>query len=345
MDEDQKFQKQSGIFDDLGESDPGKTPSPLADPVLMAIFQDVAVSGLAMKSLLNANLADSGDVLINDVQSVTPQRVHTDTSGRGYRIDVEATTVTGEIALFDVQLSRFVSTVERSMLYAEQALASRANRGDTLHEAASKMPRVVVLNILNFVLRQSGRNFHQIADITYREEPRERATEKFEIHNLELPRFRKLEPNFKNPLHCWLTAVCRAQEQEKPMKEVVEMDTNLKEYYDVDPGFAQFVDRHGVVAASPEVRKAYRRWQYEQVLAELEAERLKEEGKEEGKKEGKEEGRKEGKEEGKMEIALNAFAQAKQGANPLHIAETLRSFGVPEDIIHTARKQYEAERR
>jgi hypothetical protein len=29
------------------------------------------------------------------------------------------------------------------------------------------------------------------------------------------------------------------------MKEVVEMDTNLKEYYDADPGFAQFVDRHG----------------------------------------------------------------------------------------------------
>jgi hypothetical protein len=328
------------------------TPPPLADPVITAIFQDASVSGLAMKSLLNANLADSGDALISDVVSVTPQRVHTDTGERGYRIDVEATTVAGEIVLCDVQLRPFSAMNERSLLYGEQSLSSGAKRGDKLADVTAKMPRVIVLNILDFVLRPSGKNFHQVAELTYREEPRERAVERFEIHHLQLPRFRELKPDFKSPLHCWLTAICRAQEQKVFMSEVVEMDTALKAYYEVDPGFAQFVARHGYVASLPEVRKEYKLWQIEQVVMGEENARVMAEGRSEGSAVGRTEGiavgRTEGRTEGRaerdMEIALKAFRKVKPGVNQSLIIDNLKDFDISEEIIRAAQKQADSER-
>jgi hypothetical protein len=56
----------------LSEFDLNIVPPPLADPVFLEIFLDSEVSGLAMKSLLNACLADSGDEQIGNVVTVTP---------------------------------------------------------------------------------------------------------------------------------------------------------------------------------------------------------------------------------------------------------------------------------
>ncbi|MDR1871235.1 MAG: hypothetical protein LBS60_04785 [Deltaproteobacteria bacterium] len=49
------------------------SPTPLADPVIMAIFQSVELSGLAMKSLVNAVLADSGGVHIKSINRYSPK--------------------------------------------------------------------------------------------------------------------------------------------------------------------------------------------------------------------------------------------------------------------------------
>ena len=51
------------------------------------------------------------------------------------------------------------------------------------------------------------------------------------------------------------------------------MDEELQEFYDIDPVFAQFVERHEAVAAMPEIRKAYRRWEYDMMLDRLDEER------------------------------------------------------------------------
>jgi predicted transposase/invertase (TIGR01784 family) len=218
-------QPQAGVSD---ESNPSIAP-PLADPVFTKLFQNAEVAGLAMKELLNVTLADSGDMLVSDIISLKPQMVHSDTSERVYRIDVEARTVNGEVAIVEVQLSRFASTIERTLLYVEQALAAHAKPGVSLRDVIAAMPRVVVLNILDFDLRARGKNFHQVAELIYREGPWERATDKIEIHNLELTKFRRQTPDLGNPLHCWLTAICRAQDQEISVKEVVKMDAGLME--------------------------------------------------------------------------------------------------------------------
>ena len=51
------------------------------------------------------------------------------------------------------------------------------------------------------------------------------------------------------------------------------MITEIQSYYDNDPDFAQFVKRHGVVAAIPDIRNAYRLWKYDQILNRFDEER------------------------------------------------------------------------
>jgi len=318
------------------------TPAPLSDPVFTAIFQNAEVSGLAMRSLLNATLEDSGDRPISEVVAVTPQAIHSDTSSRGYRVDVEAKTESGEIALVEVQIKPFTTTVERALLYAEQALASRAKRGDKLEQVTKSMPRVIVVNLLEKALRDTGR-FHQIVELLYREPPYQRATEKLMIHNLELDKFRehiKDKPTTK--LECWLFAVCASQDENKPLKEVVKMHPELQAFYDEDPGFAQFIDRYGEVASIPEIRKAYRRYEYDQILDALEEERRAEAVKkqiDEGIAEGKAKGKAEGKAEVQMEIALKAFNSVKQDKSMSEIIDMLKLFDIPDDIINEAKRR------
>ncbi|MCL1913018.1 MAG: hypothetical protein FWG10_03835 [Eubacteriaceae bacterium] len=157
-------------------------------------------------------------------------------------------------------------------------------------------------------MRKTG-GFHQVVEMLYREPPYERATDRLQIHNLELDKYRKAVDEPASPLQCWLSAICRSQDSQKPLKEVVEMDPKLNEYACHDEGFAQFIERHGFVAATPEVRKAYRRWQYDVMLDKLHEERMAQEqerqlaeGIAEAKIEARAEGKAEGRAEGKEEI-------------------------------------------
>ena len=282
-------------------------------------------------------LEDSGDNLISEVVTVTPQSVHTDTSSRGFRIDVETKTDNGEIAIFEVQLTPFEATIERALLYSEQSLASGAKRGDDLKQVTSAMPRVIVVNVLVKAIRDVG-GFHQVVELAYREPPYQRATDKLTIHNLELDKFRETDiDKMTNPLRCWLTAVCISQDEKKPLMEVVKMKLELQAYYDNDPGFAQFVDRHGIVAAMPEVRKAYRRWEYDLILYRLDEERRTKQHEMQLVV-----SKAEGKAERDMEIALKAFDGLKKGKNASEIIDTLKEYGIPDEIIEAARKHSEA---
>ena len=327
-------------FDPSEELDDWVTPTPLSDPVLTAIFQNAEVGGLAMRSFLNATLGDSGDMPVSEVVAVTPQSVHSETSSRGFRIDVEAWTESGEIALVEVQLKPFSATIERALLYAEQALASGAKRGEKLAQVTSAMPKVIVVNILEKALREAG-GFHQVVELLYREPPYQRATDKLLIHNLELDKYRRAGYERQaTPLQCWLTAICRSQDEKKTLTEVVEMDPELQDYYDNDPGFAQFVRRHGEVAAMPDVRKAYRRWEYDLILDRLDEERREADmAAQLAVSEAR--GVTIGRDNRDMEIALKAFASLNSGKSLAEITGTLKEFGIPDEIIEAAKKQSE----
>ncbi|MDR1050745.1 MAG: Rpn family recombination-promoting nuclease/putative transposase [Deltaproteobacteria bacterium] len=241
-------------------------PDPLADPVITALFDDAARIGEATLSLANAVLADAGREPVRKILRVTPQRTHpaADPDGRPFLIDVEAVSGAGEFAHIEIRLKTFHRMTELNLPRSFANLYGNARRGGVLSDVVKRMPRVIAIDILDFVSRPSPADFHQLAGFLFLKEPVEWASDRLEIHMIQLPLFKAMAPDFKNPLHCWLTAIARARDQGKSLKEVVEMDTALKEFREADPGFAQFVDRYGIVASTPEMLKAYNDWQIAQ---------------------------------------------------------------------------------
>ena len=264
------------IFDGSNSADNGKPVKPLADPVIAFIFRSVEAGGNAMLGLVNAVLEDSGDRPISNIISIQPQKQQTGPGERKFRLDVLAETVDNEIVLLEVQIDkqRFFNT--RSMVYAMDSLQSRIGKGDTWDDIALNMPRVISINMLNFNLRKNGVNFHQIIEPVYREEPREVAECHHITHNIELPKFRRLVPDWGNPLHLWLTAICRSHDQNKTLREVVDMEPALQAYENTDQSFAQFINGYGLANADEETRRQHNSWMLEMGfrMMELKAERV-----------------------------------------------------------------------
>ena len=289
--------------------DDGKPVLPLADPVIAFIFRSVESGGEALLGLANAILNDSGDGPIGRIISIHPQKQQIGAGDRWFRLDVLAETVDNEIVLLEVQIDkqRFFNT--RSMIYAMDSLQQKIEKGDLWDAIALKMPRVISINILNFDLRKNGISFHQIIEPVYREEPREVAEYHHVTHNIELPKFRRIEPDWSNPLHLWLTAVCRAYDQNKTLREVVDMEPELKSFEAADTAFAQFVNSYALANADRETRRQYNRWRLDQGFRKMELKAERFEGKAEGIIEGKAEGKAEGIIEGKAEGIIEGKAE------------------------------------
>ena len=112
-------------------------------------------------------------------------------------------------------------------------------------------------------------------------------------------------------------------------KKVVMGNEGLKAFYGRDPGFQQFVDRHGLVAGNPELRQEYEMWRREERILAEEFDRRKAEGVAEG----------EAKNQAK--VARLAFQNALPGEDFSSIAARLTNYGIPADVIQTARAKVE----
>jgi hypothetical protein len=219
--------------------------APLADPVLTAIFRNKHVSGLAIRSFSNAILAHSGGKLIGEVDILIPQYVMTSPGGRSHRMDVVSKTADNEFVIFESQLGRFKFMNERCYIYALQLMDAKVERGAKLAEALARLPRVINLNILDFVLMDKGGRFHEVVESVYRYGPRDVALPNHQVHPLQLPMFEREKFDPTIPLHCWLKALVSAQRQETLLSEVVEMDQKLQEFYLADEGFQQLPAARG----------------------------------------------------------------------------------------------------
>ncbi|MDR1395227.1 MAG: Rpn family recombination-promoting nuclease/putative transposase, partial [Deltaproteobacteria bacterium] len=227
---------------------PRKAPSPLADPIVCKMFQNETVCRQAMKFIANAVIKNNKYRTFEEIKEiikVTPQRLYSNygPDGRSYRVDVEAETSDDDLILMEVQLGTFKSMTDRILLYSASQSGSQARRSEELKDVIKQMKRVLSINILDYAIRPSPHDFHQVSAFFYAEEPLELASDKLQIHHLQLELFRKIEPDFSNPLHVLLTSVDRAHTQKFHLKDVVFMDKNLKHLYDSDSGFAEFVDR------------------------------------------------------------------------------------------------------
>jgi hypothetical protein len=265
--------------------------SPLADPVVGAIFANVDVAGRAAESLIRAILgADNDDALIGRVIRVTPQNTHSNPYERGCRIDVETETDANERPVFEIQINPDANMATRNLFSASRIFTETSVKGDKIHHLALRMPRVIFINILGYNIREDNMDVVQPIKVLYTKPPQRTAIPYFSGYNVQLPRLLEAKPNFNDPLYCWGYTLYTAHIQNKSIKEVIDMTPELQSYTRQDEGYQQFCEQYSLVAADPQSRSDYFRWVAAVMRHEGEMEAARQIGMEKGIAEGMEKG-------------------------------------------------------
>jgi len=173
------------------------------------------------------------------------------------------------------------------------------------------MPRVIAIDILDYVVRRDSPDYFQPVKLLYGKEPRRVALPHFSIYALQLPLLRSAEPDFTDNLYCWLYLLDMAHREKKTITEVLAMTPALQPFTARDAGFAQYCERYNLAASSPRVRDEYFRWINEQMRQAGMMEGAREEGYEAGVRAGIEAGDTRGYNQAKLEAARSVLASGR----------------------------------
>jgi predicted transposase/invertase (TIGR01784 family) len=253
-----KSRKEDGLSETENETidDVPKIMSPLADPVIGAIFSNVEQAGLAAKSLVGSILSEDG-FTIGNVTSVIPQMYYKEYPGyRGCRIDIHMDTTSGESIIVEIQLWE-EPILARNLFEASQLIATHMKSGTATRELDVLLPRIVIINILNFVLRNDHDDFIQPVGILYTKAPNTIAEKHLRIYNVQLPLFRELEHDFTKPLDAWLYILDTANRKKLSIEEVIKMEPLLKDTIDLDEGLRQFTERYKKISGNQKIVQEY----------------------------------------------------------------------------------------
>jgi hypothetical protein len=235
--------------------------SPLADPVVSAIFADKETAGLAVVSLIEAVLEENGEFIqIDEIISVTPQRHHSNVKQRGCRIDIEVATKDKDRVIIEVQTSPESWIMQRNLFAASRIFTETSKQGDTSKEMSERLPRVIVINILNYLVRYDNSDAIQPAKIMFTKKPQRVAVDNLKIYNVQPPKIEEMEENFDNAWYCWFYAMYKADSENKTLSEVVLMTPQLKKYSERDAGFKQYCEQYELVSGDPETQSKYFLW-------------------------------------------------------------------------------------
>jgi hypothetical protein len=119
------------------------------------------------------------------------------------------------------------------------------------------MPHIIVINILDFNLRNDNEDFIQPVGLLYAKPPHTVAEDHILIYNVQLPRFRNQVHDLTKPLDAWLYILDTANQKQLSLEEVIEMEPILRETIDIDAGLKQFAEEYSKVAADPVIQKEY----------------------------------------------------------------------------------------
>jgi predicted transposase/invertase (TIGR01784 family) len=242
--------------------------SPLADPVVNAMFSSKETAGLAITSLINAVLEEDGELIqIERIISVTPPRHHSNVKQRGCRIDVEVATTNKERVIVEVQMKPETWIMKRNLFAASRIFTETSKSGDNSKEMAERLPRIIVINIVNFLVRDDNDELIQPVKMIFTKRPQRVAVDNLKVHNVQLPRIKDIKEDFSKPWYCWVYAMHKADSEKKTIGEVVAMTPQLQAYSERDAGFRQYCEQYGRVASDPETRHEYLLW-YEGLIQE-----------------------------------------------------------------------------
>ena len=289
--------------------------SPLADPVINAIFANAQVSGLAAESFIKAVIESDDDEsngkLNGKIISVIPQTSFTDPINRGCRVDVYVESDSNERIIFEINIYPDRTIIQRDFLAASHIFRSSSVKGDTAVQMAARMPRTVFINILTDNIRDDNSDIVQPVKVMFTKAPIRTAMPKFSIYNIQLPQVQETKPNFSNGLYCWCYTLYTAHKENKSIQEVLQMTPELASYAEREPGYLQFCQRYGLVAADPDTRHEYFLWYMNRLREEGRRITAIEMGIEQGIEQGKVLGIKQGLEQGRLVQLLSSIERKR----------------------------------
>jgi predicted transposase/invertase (TIGR01784 family) len=241
--------------------------SPLADPVIGAIFDNVQNAGLAASSLVGAILSKD-NVTIGKVISVTPQRYYKMPNQRGCRVDVVIETDKNERIIVEVQIYHDPTIFQRNLFAASRIFASESIEGATSAQMAKGMPRVIAINLLDFNVRDDNNDLLQPIKLMFTKLPLKVALNQFSIYHVQLTRLDDTPANYSDDFYCWLYVMNTARQKDLSIEEVIAMTPELQAFAERNAGFRQYCDQYNRVAADPETQEEYYRWINEQMRQE-----------------------------------------------------------------------------
>ena len=248
---------------------------PLADPVVAAIFTNEDAAGLAAQSLVNAVLEIDGDPPMGKIIRLSTQKTVSNILSRGYRLDIEGLS---EKDLSDIEVQLLpMQMVNRGFLQAGQLAGANAKRGVTMPELLRKMPRILMINLNWFDIREKHPDFTQPVDLMYRKpDPVSKAysaaSDRVHIYNVSITKFReKILVDLKGKpydpdtprLHYWLWALSESHFLGISLTEVIQTSAVLQEFVKNDKGFDQYTERYEEVSSDMAVRRQFAAWSAE----------------------------------------------------------------------------------
>ena len=175
------------------------------DYVFKRIFGQKKNSDI-LKDLLQAILTDIEITSVHVNQDVSLERqLMTDKLGI---LDIVATLNNGTRVNIEMQVKDYNNTVDRSVFYESGLLHESLNK----NEDYLQNPKSIGIWILNYDIFNNG-SFHEIARLR-RDHENIVLTDKFEIHYIQLPKFKQKCKRISNKLEEWLTFIsCRNLEE------------------------------------------------------------------------------------------------------------------------------------
>lgn len=175
------------------------------DYVFKRIFGQKKNSDI-LKDLLQAILTDIEITSVHVNQDVSLERqLMTDKLGI---LDIVATLNNGTRFNIEMQVKDYNNTVDRSVFYESGLLHESLNK----NEDYLQIPKSIGIWILNYDIFNNG-SFHEIARLR-RDHENIVLTDKFEIHYIQLPKFKQKCKRISNKLEEWLTFIsCKNLEE------------------------------------------------------------------------------------------------------------------------------------
>jgi hypothetical protein len=229
---------------------------PLDDTNATAMFQSKETAGEAVLEIANVVLVDSGSdiVLIEIMKLQTQQVVIPSTDARYVKLDIKAIGIKNGVRVYvniEIQLKDTMDMTNRSILHLSFLLLDYANdmKGKTTVDVYKGFPYLIAINLLDYVIPGQSHDVHRLVQLSYNDTGKP-ATDRIEIHHIQLPQLTAENFDPKRKLHLLIGALKKLRGEfniagdNENTKETL---TAISEYENSSQGFKQLAERFKIV--------------------------------------------------------------------------------------------------